>query len=534
VDNGCHFHNKQGTHMNRFSAWRLPSVAVCSILLQLLGGCATSATAVSDDTALQAQEGLLTLRVIDVGEVPIKRLTVVSEQTGEVHPLRAIRFGQTSTMTYVGRLPAGRYHPQDLIGVKMVGLSTQSVVVPLADLTGKFDVAANRVTDLGTMVFMEIDGQAHDEKIVGKDRHWRTSFALPLDPTPVPTQALINARFPKLAAAITDKTALGWLSGTLPKQASGLMDQARLRAKAVTKPMFTSGGDIMATGPLGVVGTHAPGTSARLVWANTVHAIESVLVLQDGRWLAGGEEGYLAVSGNAGSSWQRLTGLSPAEAVIHLSQAPDGRVFMVTDLDREAVVYESPASSLAWKAIAHLPSDREQGFMTQEFGEAPKFLPDFVAATSERLVIFTRPATLHTLDLRSTAWTHHETPRTFQQGMKLTPDGFVLGSFGPGWIYGSADWGASWTKLEAWVNMSQAHFTDRRHGVMVAADFGLNMQLYRLRSTEDGGKTWKTGDEVQGYWPWMQPLWTDPSGATLVTTSGGHFLRSRDQGKSWQ
>ena len=57
---------------------------------------------------------------------------------------------------------------------------------------------------------------------------------------------------------------------------------------------------------------------------------------------------------------------------------------MVVDRDREAVVYQaSPTASSAieWKELRRLPSDREQGVMTQEFGEAKKFLRDHVAVT---------------------------------------------------------------------------------------------------------------------------------------------------------
>ncbi|MHA7599374.1 hypothetical protein ACX12L_05485 [Alicycliphilus sp. T452] len=58
----------------------------------------------------------MAVRVVELGDVSIKCFNVVSEASGTVYPMRAIRFRQTSTATYVGRLPAGRYQPKEMQG----------------------------------------------------------------------------------------------------------------------------------------------------------------------------------------------------------------------------------------------------------------------------------------------------------------------------------------------------------------------------------------------------------------------------------
>lgn len=485
-----------------------------------LSGCATPPTAVSADTEFKPNEGLVAVRVVELGDVPIKRFSVVSEATGEVYPMRAIRFGQTSATTYVGRLPAGRYQPKEMWGTAFdrsraanvsvsggavsVSVPTVTVTVPLASLTGKFDVQARRVTDLGTVVF--VPTSAPGSRSADGERNF--SFALPLLPIAVPTEALVQARFPALAKAIEGRSALSWVSGTVPQPPRQVLDAARQRVVALTKPTFAADGAMLTGGAMGVIDRYGrDGLSARRVWVDTPHAIEAVVVLHDGRWLAGGEEGFLALSTDQGASWQPLPRLSPEDVVIHLSQAADKRVFMVVDRDREAVVYQAlpkASSTIEWKELRRLPSDREQGAMTQEFGEAKKFLRDHVAVTDNRLVVYTRPGTLHSFDFRSGAWESNEAPfRSFHHGLKATPDGLVIGMVAQHWVYTTLDYGRSWTRMESFVHMTEPHFIDRQRGIMLAAELSMMMPgPYKIRTTQDGGKTWTTGAQVGGLHEW--------------------------------
>jgi len=537
--------------MNRFRLLHPLAAPLLALAVLALSGCATPPTAVSADTEFKPNEGLVAVRVVELGDVPIKRFSVVSEATGEVYPMRAIRFGQTSATTYVGRLPAGRYQPKEMWGTAFdrsrapsvavsggavsVNVPTVTVTVPLASLTGKFDVQASRVTDLGTVVF--VPTSAPGSRSADGERN--LSFALPLLPIAVPTEALVQARFPALAKAIEGRSALSWVSGTVPQPPRQVLDAARQRVVALTKPTFAAGGAMLTGGAMGVIDRYGrDGLSARRVWVDTPHAIEAVVVLHDGRWLAGGEEGFLALSTDQGASWQPLPRLSPEDVVIHLSQAADKRIFMVVDRDREAVVYQAlptASSSIEWKELRRLPSEREQGALNQEFGEAKKFLRDHVAVTDNRLVVYTRPGTLHSFDFSSGAWESNEAPfRSFHHGLKATPDGLVIGMAAQHWVYTTLDHGRSWTRMESFVHMTEPHFIDRQRGIMLAAEMSMMMPgPYKIRTTQDGGKTWTAGAQVGGLHEWMQPLWTDPSGKALYTMRLKRIELSKDQGQSW-
>lgn len=493
-----------------------------------IAGCATP-TAVTADTKWQPDEGLAVLRLVDTGTVTVKRFVVASTTTGKEFPLRAVRFGQSSGMTYVGRLPAGRYRPVQLFGAR--GMTT--LTVPLKELTGEFEVQARRVTQLGTMVFVPT-GAAVEEN---RDAYGSTSkrpFVLPLDPTPVAARELLAARFPELAKGVDGQADLAWVPGTVPVQPPALMAAVRARVEARSAPRRQGDGAWLAGGPLGTVARLDTLRAASPVSIGCVQAIESVLELRDGRWLAGGEEGVLAVSADRGARWQRLPGLGVDEVVIHLSQAPDGRVFMVTDRDREAVVYQLDAATLAAQVLRRLPADREQGVLTIEFGEAAAFLPDYAAASAERLVVYTRPSSVSSLDFKTGQWETYETPRTFRMGMQVTPDGYVVGAMNQYWVYGTLDYGKTWNRLEAYTIGTVPHFVNCRRGVLFAAEMSmLGPKPFRYFETDDGGKTWKPGAEV-GLWDPNDTFWADADSPALYRAVANRVLTSRDQGKSWR
>lgn len=505
-------------------------LAASALALALVTGCATQ-TAVSADTQFQPDEGLVALRLVDTGSVSVRRFVVASTTTGKEYPLRAVRFGQSSGMTYVGRLPAGRYRPVQLRGAQ--GL--KSLTVPLQALTGEFDVQARRVTELGTMVFAPT-GEVRDEQRDHYGSSRKIGFVLPLDPTPVAVQPLLAARFPELAKGIEGTSPLSWVAGTVPAQPAGLMDAVRAHVHVDTRtpPRMQPDGGWLAGGPLGTVARLNTTLPAAKSVTGAVQAVVSVLQLSDGRWMAGGEEGYLAVSADRGRRWQRLAGLGVDEVVIHVAQAPDGQVYVVTDRDREAVVYRCDSATLALQVLRRLPADREQGLMTQEFGEAPAFLPDYAAASAERLVVYTRPSTLSTLDFKTGQWETQETPRTFRMGLQVTPDGYVVGAMNQYWVYGTLDYGKTWNRLEAYTLSTVPHFVDRHRGMLFAAEMSMTgPKPFRYFQTDDGGKTWKPGAEVGSYWDPGDQVWMDPA-ATLYRTVANRVQSSRDQGRTWR
>jgi photosystem II stability/assembly factor-like uncharacterized protein len=497
----------------------------------LFAGCATApSTSVSRETALQGNEGVVVMRLVNLGSVPLNVMRVMPEGSSDALRLDGVQFGQMQSITLIGRLPAGRYQPTELWGSN--GAVTRTA--PLTKLTGKFEVQAGRVTDLGTMSFTPYDAVMPDTKAtpgeVSGSMGNSLGFLAPIDPTPVPVKPLLATRFPQLARSLKDEAPLGWVASSAPAQRAELMNVARHTSSPVSSPVSLPDGRMLGGGALGTVGAHATnGSPPRIFSIGAVQHIQAVAVLKDGRWLAGGEEGLVAVSEDKGLMWQRLPGLGVHEVVIHLSQAPDGTLHLVTMHDGGSTVYASAARPVAWKEVRRIAAERD--FVRLMSGV---IFRDDAATTNERLVIHTRPETITTLDYRTGQWESHKTPRAFNHGLRATPDGFVVGIHMNGWIYGSLDYGKSWNRLESWVNMSMPTFIDRNRGFMVAADVSMTGFVYKLRRTEDGGKTWTTGEASGGGWGWSQPFWSDAKGTTLYTARYGRIESSTDLGRTWQ
>jgi photosystem II stability/assembly factor-like uncharacterized protein len=448
--------------------------------------------------------------------------------------LTPISFGQTQSVTFVGRMPAGRYQPHQLVGTKNMMVLT----VPIAKATGKFEVESGRTTDLGTMVFVPIrsnpagaaPASAKPGEISGAigGNAWDIRFALPLDPTPVPVEALLDARFPQLAAATKGKSTVGWVQGTVPTQRPELLNAARQDIAPIgTNPHRLRDDRIVAGGPLGTVGEFKKGSKPLVRSTGAVQHIEATALLDDGRWLVGGEEGHVAVSEAGGTRWKRISGLRTDEVVVHLSQAPDRSLYLVAMDDGGSTVYRSMPDNIAWSAVKRIPAKRDV-----EKQWVNTWRRDFAARTQERLVVYTRPEILTTLDFKTGTWETSETPKAFPMGLHATADGVITGTMNPAWVYRSADYGKSWSRIESWAHSSSATFLDRDRGYIVAGN--VVAQDFRLRATTDGGKTWTIQGPASGTWQWAQPLLTDAAGKTFFTVRWGQVFESTDMGRTWQ
>lgn len=488
-------------------------------------GCATP-TAVSRESTFQPNEGAAVMRVVNISGMKVWRIEVTAEATKEQFTFAATQFGQTGSTTFVGRLPAGRYQPSKLFGSE--GL--WNIEAPLEKLTGKFDVEASRVTDLGTMIYLPDLNTVQETGT----RQAKLQFSLPLDPTPVPTEQLLALRFPSIAVAVKGRSSLGWVEGTVPRQPARLLEQVSRHAAMTGTPVFLGEGRSVAAGQLGTIVDRG---AARHSWTyrNTgvVHQLEAIIRLKDGRWLVGGEEGYLAMADTLQARWNRLPGLGLDEVVVNLLQGPDGSIYMVTMNDAGSIVYQSAPDTISWKVIRRIEGDRSKmNFQT------PMRLRHSAAMSKERLVIHTLPDTLTSLNFRTGKWESHETPRPLGSGIKVTPDGYLTGIVNASFRYDSDDYGKTWRRQESWLIASLSDYSERNKGMMISATRGMTIGKYLVRKTEDGGQTWSAIHEVENERDWIDmPFWIDPvdkSGKNLYAMRFGRIYNSTDMGVTWK
>ena len=493
-------------------------------------GCATP-TAVSRETTFQPNEGAAVMRVVNISGMKIRRIELTSEASKETFSFVATHFGQTGSTTFVGRLPAGRYQPSKLSGSE--GL--WDIQAPLEKLTGKFDVEASRITDLGTMIYLPHE---NGTPLPAEDRSTNarrsSQFSLPLDPTPVPTEQLLGLRFPAIAAAVKGRSSLGWVEGTVPRQPARLLEQVSKHAAMTGTPVFLGEGRSVAAGQLGTIVDRG---AARHSWMHrntgVVHQLEAIIRLKDGRWMVGGEEGYLAMADSLQARWNRLHGLGHDEVVVSLLQGPDSSIYMVTMNDAGSVVYQSAPDTISWKVIRRIEGDRSKMNFQLRMS-----LRNSAAMSKERLVINTLPDTITSLDFSTGQWESAETPRPFVSGIKVTSDGYTTGILNTGFRYGSENYGKTWHRQEVWAIASRSDYSERGKGMMIAANIGLTKGKYFVRKTEDSGKTWSAVHEVENLGDWIDmPFWIDPldkSGKNLYALRFGRIYNSTDMGATWK
>lgn len=495
------------------------------VAMLVLAGCATTqSTDVDRGTVLQGNEGVVVLRVARLGQLDVRKITVQSATGDQKYTMSPVHYGQADSVTFVGRFPAGRYQPVEMFATEAMS----SLVSPLEKLTGKFDVEGGRITDLGTMIHVSLgETGTPTSNIYGRSAKVR--FVLPFDPSPVPAEQLLAARFPAVAGTVSGRSALGWVAGTVPAQPEQMLPLVRTMADVAGRPALPGAGRAISGGRLGtVVERRADGSTVRR-HTGAVQQVTSVLVLRDGRWLAGGEEGFLAVSDSAGQRWQRIPGIEPGEVALHLAEGPDGTLYLVTMGDGASTVYASPAQAIAFKPLRRIASTRQQedGFV----GGPRQF--DSAVSTSDRLVVHTAPETLTSLDFRTGQWETQKTPRAFVLGMTASPDGLVVGVNASMWLTATTDYGRTWNRLESWVNTTQPAFVDRNRGYVISADLGMTPR-HKLRRTDDGGRTWTAvGDADMPGYP-GQPMWIDADGRTLHVVAHGRLMTSTDSGRSWR
>ncbi|MDO5691954.1 MAG: hypothetical protein Q4G70_05635 [Pseudomonadota bacterium] len=521
---------------------RVARAVAAGVLVAALAACAHP-TALNVDTEPEPNDGLVTLRLVNASAMRVHSFMVRSLDTDEKLPLRAESFGQTQTLTFIGRLPAGRYQPISFMGAGAGVKAGEALTVPLDKATPPFEVQARRVTDLRTLVFVPL---METERSVEPSRanissESRFSFGLSGDRTPVAVEALLKARLPKMAATMLAQPPL---VGSMGAPDAAVRREAVQRTPATANPRFVNDHLSMAGGPLGVVQIYNAKTDRlEQVHMNTAHAIEAVELLADGRLLAGGEAGFLALNDPKRGTVTPIQLLSPSDMVLALRQAPDGRLYLVVDRDSGVAVYRAePRSPTDWTLLRELPAERPDKSPVPDRAQK---LRAAAAASNERLVIFAYPKQLHSMDWRTGQWETAASPRSMGRGFKVTPDGLVYGLgiadntlTTPDRVITTTDYGRTWNQLPPQGFASQHHFISRQKGWMVALppEFSLSMDRY-LHTSQDGGQTWVKGPLVKGlpFDAGGDPLWADPAGKVLLRyTSWGMLRASTDGGVNWK
>lgn len=497
----------------------------------------------------QAKDGMgvVAIRLVGNGYLP-KQLTLKSLSSGQSIQLPVVRQAVFSSTVFGGSVAEGRYTLEKLL---VAGASAGVPVEPdpsrsifEGDLEGpvggEFEVTASRVTNLGTLIYLPVGDPVKTQSFF-KPVPRQTGFSFVVDPTRAPTNTIAFME-PQRESVPTDElswsAAPGVTAGTVVGKA--LIEEAAKRFPVLWGATVGAVSDtFFAGGRMGqVITVDASGLRKRLQ-TGSVHEIHAVHELDDGRWLAGGEEGYLTFSDDRGQTWSRVKSIEPHGLVMHITHSKRGKVYVASQLDDGVVVHSTDKHLQRWVEVFRTPITPASRYSNTNPPEALFSLRDSVSSTAQRLVIYARDAKLHSMDFESETWQSEESGAN-HKGISTSVDGLVIGSIFVGVKRGTLDYGKTWYKLESFTWAGQPLFSDRLNGAMVGSPlkFTYPHRDWTLYNTSDGGVSWsavQTVDLEGVMWSYGALRWMNKAMniVAIIYPPQGMLMISRDGGRTW-
>jgi len=489
------------------------------------------------DSRLAATEGVVVVRLVSNLEFPDWRsISVKSDASGESFTLRPVPYAVRGSYVFAAALPEGSYTADSMYaffyaGSNETGSISLEVNAPIAALTGSFRIAGGRVTNLGTLVYQP--GRTLSAE--------QGEFSLAIDPTPAPTTALFATAFPNFAEVVRGKPELGWAATHANSKSPAIIAAAKRAARGLNSPVVTGSGAVYAGARMGqVIVRPNLGSDWRTLDTGSLHEIVCVLPFADGRILAGGEEGFLSYSSDAGRTWQRVSLVRPDAIVTFLGVAPNHSLYLVAESEREVVVYTSTQPASGWRELRRFvepPADTgniwigPQHWKTQLTMGGATLRSELVALTASRLVVLQQPNTVWSYEFSSGRWETAEPAPRGVFSIEASSDGYLWAiPVGGTVMYGSADWGRSWSRLEYFALHVTPVFANRSTGYMAALPYGL-LQTWRVMKTTDGGSSWSISGRLDDFH--AEKFVVDPSGKLIAVTPAHQLYVSSDDGKTW-
>lgn len=492
----------------------------------LLGGCAHPI----ESSRLGAGQGVVTLRIVSLHERTLRKLTLVNEQTQQEVSLAPLPSLGGDSYRFTGVVAAGTYRTKQVEGSDIVneawGTMSYSLTAPLSAPENLFNVAASQLTNLGTMVIVPLPGTG-------------SRFIALREGTPVAAREWLTAVNPELAASLDMTRELSWSMPINDPKSTDKLLYAEERAVPSTKPVLDANGSLWQGGKLGLVAELTSWGAKRKHHTGTVQQILAVTPLADGRLLAAGEEGYVAVSNEERRGWREVPApVSKASTAMLVAQQSAGEVVLVTRTPRGVAVYSANPKDFAWKELRRIERDSASGTAggaVVAFASLGQARP-FAVMTRERLVVYTPdPELLSSFNFRDRNWEQHK-PTTSAVDMAASADGLVYVRNAVPSTWATNDFGKNWWKIESDGLQLPPVFSNGLTGYKISKPLMTwKAEPPAFRKTTDGGKNWTATGTMPPNFSWAGRLMHDDKRRRLgYMQPSGAMVWTEDEGKTWK
>lgn len=508
---------------NAMNYSRRTNFLLALVLMALLAGCGVAP--IKPDQQLTGQEGAVIFRLINNSANPLDPAETLS--TVRVRKLKSAAYpvdanpefftlvrtqkSTHSTAVFSGLVPPGRYALANAIG----GQGNTTYTFPLETMLSQFEVKAQQVTLLGTLVIQPLEGKNFNVGYVPPDSEM---------------QATYEQLFPSMAEQNKGRAFLSMETTDLMLRRAELALRFKRLSKAVNGFFQSDRGDFFYGSKLGTAYWKKSGErSWRFVDLGTWREVLTLKPIGNAL-VAAGEDGLLLRSTDEGRTWSAIT---PPErgAIYALVPLENGRVIAMVKRDSRWNIYSStnlllgrwePMNSFDHETSINIPWHRSAHIVAT---------PSWVGAMMPNGV-------LHAVNLQTNAVERRANTSfsvwdmTSLGGSSLLMKGVRFATA----YFVSDDFGQSWQELPLSRFTVAVAAKDRNTLYAVSADgSGLTAGPYQLRASRDGGRTWQeTGSPPPGsLWTIRQMVVNRNDGSLLAMFIDGTQKRSTDEGKTW-
>ena len=401
-------------------------------------------------------------------------LTLVNQDKQEVEIKAEKSSGSNSSQVFEAVLPAGRYQLVQMVSPRLAG----RVRGDLKGVIGEFEIKAQTVTSLGTLIYQPTGDQGYTILCDGFDApqiervrllhpalHQAMGSHAPVRPCLSNEVAARSSQAQQGRTLVMSNSGMTAVVGTLTvgliqsliQKASATeaiqawkneqdpqkrLAMARSSTYAFHAARMLESGDVLAGSNLGqVLARDSEGRWERLDTGDT-REITAVMATDRQRILVGGEEGLLMQTADGGKTWQALS--APTHGLVVNLARQGQRVYLLAVEGQDAALYATDDLRAGpWQELR-----REAGSRSDAMGwirTASMAASGWIVG--DRYVMVTANGYVNSMSLQDGSWTRSKT--SFEEPRQATAlrDG-TLFAYSRNKVYISRDQGATWTRDE--------------------------------------------------------------------------------------